>query len=73
MSATYREIRACSELSPGERVEAWRDGTLIYRGRVLAVVPALELFWIDDARTGTRQLLDLDQLRVLQCPLRAVA
>jgi hypothetical protein len=73
VSAMYREIRACSELSPGERVEAWQDGTLLHRGKVLAVVPALELFWIDDARTGTRQLLDLDQLRVLQCPLRTVA
>jgi hypothetical protein len=32
----------------------------------------LELFWILDARTGTRQLLDLEMLHVLHCPVSAV-
>jgi hypothetical protein len=66
------EVITCSELSPGDQVEALRDGLVLHRGRVLAVVPALELFWILDARTGTRQLLDLEMLRVLRCPVRAV-
>jgi hypothetical protein len=39
---------------------------------VLAVVPELDMFWILDSRTGTRQLLDLEQLRVLRCPLRVL-
>ncbi|MDR6556612.1 DNA-binding transcriptional ArsR family regulator [Arthrobacter pascens] len=65
-------VRSCSELSVGDHVEAQRDGRVLHRGRVLAVVPALELFWISDARTGTRQLLDLEMLSVLRCPVRAV-
>lgn len=65
-------VHSCSELSPGDHVEARRDNTLLYRGRVLAVIPELDLIWILDARTGTRQLLDLHQMRVLHCPVRAV-
>jgi hypothetical protein len=72
MTAEAASIRSCSELSPGDRVEAWRDGRLLHRGRVLAVVPELNLFWILDVRTGTRQLLDLGLLRVLRCRLRAL-
>lgn len=37
--------------------------TLLYRGRILTVIPDLELVWILDARTGTRQLLDLVRTR----------
>ena len=70
MPSEAAAVRSCSELSPGDRVEAWRDGRLLHRGRVLAVVPELDLFWLLDARTGTRQLLDLELLRVLRCPLR---
>ena len=70
MPSEAAAVRSCSELSPGDRVEAWRDGKLLHRGRVLAVVPELDLFWLLDARTGTRQLLDLELLRVLRCPLR---
>lgn len=65
-------VHSCSELSPGDRIEALREDRLLYRGRVLAVIPELDLIWILDARTGTRQLLDLDQTRVLHCPVRAV-
>ena len=72
MNVKGTAIRACSELSPGDRVEAWREDRVIHRGRVLAVIPAMELFWILDSRTGTRQLLDFEQLRVLHCPVRTV-
>jgi hypothetical protein len=67
-----KPVLNCSELSPGDRIEAWREGRVLHRGCVLAVIPQLDLFWILDARTGTRQLLDLDMLRVLQCPVKAV-
>jgi hypothetical protein len=67
------EVRSSSQLSVGDRVETRRDGRVLHRGRVLAVVPALELFWILDPRTGTRQLLDLEMLTVLHCPVRAVS
>ena len=72
MMTAHAVVRSCSELSVGDHVEAQRDGRVLHRGRVLAVVPALELFWISDARTGTRQLLDLEMLSVLRCPVRAV-
>ena len=65
-------VRACSELAVGDQLVARRDGRVRYRGRVLAVIPALELFWILDARTGTRPLLDLEMLHVLHCPVSAI-
>jgi hypothetical protein len=67
-----RAVLDCSELRPGDRIEAWREGRLLHRGRVLDVIPQMDLFWILDARTGTRQLLDLEMLRVLHCPVKAV-
>lgn len=66
------QVRACSELAVGDHVEARRDGRVLHRGQVLATVPALELSWILDASTGTRQLLDLEMLHVLLCPVSAV-
>lgn len=72
MMTAHTVVRSCSELSVGDHVEAQRDGRVLHRGRVLAVVPALELFWISDAKTGTRKLLDLEMLSVLRCPVRAV-
>lgn len=38
---------------------------------MLAVIPPMDLFWILDSRTGTEQLLELDMLRVLHCPVTA--
>lgn len=67
-----RLVLECSELSPGDRIEARREGKLLHRGPVLSVVPQMDLFWILDTRTGTRQLLDMDTLRVLHCPVKAV-
>lgn len=65
-------VRSSSDLSPGDQVEAQRDDLVLYRGKVLATVPELDLVWILDSRTGTPQLLDLEQLRVLRCPVRAL-
>jgi hypothetical protein len=71
MTRSPSVVLSCSELRPGDRIEARYEDRLLYRGRVLTVIPDLELLWIVDAQTGTRQLLDLDQMRVLRCPVRA--
>lgn len=52
------------QLRVGDQIEAWHNGKLFHHGRVTAVVPALELFWILDARTGTRKLLDPEALEI---------
>ena len=52
------------QLRIGDQIEAWHNGKLFHRGRVMDVVPALELFWILDARTGTRKLLDPEALEI---------
>ena len=71
MPSEAAAVRSCSELSPGDRVEAWRDGRLLHRGRGAGSSRAgsLDLFWLL-MPYGTRQLLDLELLRVLRCPLR---
>jgi hypothetical protein len=53
-----------SQLRIGDTIEAWHRGRLFHRGRVTDVVPALELFWILDDRTGTRKLLDPEALEI---------
>lgn len=53
-----------TQLRVGDQIEAWHRGKLFHSGRVTDVVPALELFWILDARTGTRKLLDPEALEI---------
>jgi len=53
-----------AQLRIGDQIEAWHRGRLFHKGRVTNVVPALELFWILDARTGTRKLLDPEALEI---------
>lgn len=53
-----------AQLRVGDQIEAWHRGRLFHKGRVTDVVPALELFWILDARTGTRKLLDPEALEI---------
>jgi hypothetical protein len=53
-----RIIRGCSDLVPGTEIEAWNHGRLIHHGRVSQTVPSMGMFWIIDARNGTRRLLD---------------
>ena len=69
----HTPVSSCSRLSVGDRIEALRDGRVVHRGRVLDVVPALELFWILDDRTGTRRLLDLEMLSVLHCRVHGIS
>jgi hypothetical protein len=59
-----RLVHSCSELSPGDEIEAWRAGRLIHRGRVSYTLPSMGMVWIIDARNGTRSLLDLEDLEV---------
>ena len=54
------------QLNTGDYIEAWHNGKLFHRGRVTHLVPALDLFWILDARTGTRRLLDPEALVIVR-------
>ena len=53
-----------AQLRIGDQIEAWHRGRLFHKGKVTDVVPALELFWILDARTGARKLLDPEALEI---------
>ncbi|HEY1157576.1 MAG TPA: hypothetical protein VGE95_14960 [Arthrobacter sp.] len=53
-----------AQLRVGDQIEAWHRGRLFHKGKVTGVVTALELFWILDARTGTRKLLDPEALEI---------
>lgn len=59
-------VRACSELSVGEEIEAWHNGRLFHRGRVTEIIPSTDLFWIMDSRTGARKLLDVEALEIVR-------
>ena len=67
------EVRSCAELSAGEEIEAWHRGRLAHRGTVASTLEEIDLFWIVDARTGARRLLDLEQLSVRRVPVRKPA
>ncbi len=54
------------QLTIGDYIEAWHNGKLYHQGRVTDVVPKLDLFWILDARTGTRRLLDPEALEIIK-------
>ncbi|MDQ0632782.1 hypothetical protein QFZ40_000691 [Arthrobacter pascens] len=54
------------QLQTGDYIEAWHNGKLFHQGRVTVVVPKLDLFWIVDARTGTRRLLDPEALVIVR-------
>lgn len=54
------------DIRTGDNIEAWHNGKLFHQGRVTAVVPVLNLFWILDARTGTRRLLDPEALEIVR-------
>ncbi len=60
--------RSCTELSPGTRVEAWHHGRLIHHGWDSTTIPSMGMFWIIDARHGTRKLLDVEALEVIPLP-----
>lgn len=59
-------ISDCGELSFGDEVDAWHHGRLYHHGRVMQTYPGMGLFWILDARTGTRRLLDMEELDIVR-------
>lgn len=63
---TARHIRSSTELNVGDEIEAWHNGKLFHRGTVTQTVTAVDLFWILDARTGTRRLIDAEALVILR-------
>lgn len=68
-----RHIRRSSELNVGDEIEAWHNGKLFHRGTVTQTVTAVDLFWILDARTGTRRLIDAEALVILRAADPATA
>lgn len=60
------KVRDCGELSYGDEVDAWHNGRLYHHGRVTQTYPGMGLFWILDARTGARRLLDVDALDIIR-------
>jgi hypothetical protein len=61
-----RKIRSSAELNVGDQIEAWHNGKLFHRGVVTQTVTGVDLFWILDARTGTRRLIDAEALVILR-------
>jgi len=61
-----RQIRSSAELNVGDEIEAWHNGKLFHRGPVTQTVTGVDLFWILDARTGTRRLIDAEALVILR-------
>jgi hypothetical protein len=59
-------IRDCGELSFGDEVDAWLNGRIYHHGRVIETYPSMGLFWILDARTGARRLLDVEALVIVR-------
>lgn len=60
------KVRDCRELAYGDEVDAWHNGRLYHQGRVTETYPGMGLFWILDARTGTRRLLDVEALDIIR-------
>ena len=46
----------------GDQVEAWHNGKLFHRGKVIRTVADTDLFWILDESTGARRLIDTEAL-----------
>ena len=52
-------------LNPGDHIEAWHNGRLYHRGTVLKTIAGTDLFWLHDAETGSRRLLDMESLEIV--------
>ncbi|BCW42988.1 hypothetical protein [Arthrobacter sp. StoSoilB5] len=52
-------------LSQGEYIEAWHNGRLYHRGTVVKTIAGTDLFWLQDAETGSRRLLDMESLEIV--------
>lgn len=65
-SEQARQIHSSAELSIGDEIEAWHNGKLFHRGQVSQTVASMDLFWMVDAKTGTRRLIDVEALVILR-------
>ncbi|WP_082699433.1 hypothetical protein [Arthrobacter sp. EPSL27] len=68
-----QQVQSCEELLVGDQIEAWHNGKLFHRGKVIRTVADTDLFWILDERTGTRRLIDAEVLVVRRVPVPAAA
>ncbi|MGP4033496.1 hypothetical protein [Pseudarthrobacter sp. 1C304] len=68
-----QQVQSCEELLVGDPIEAWHNGKLFHRGKVIRTVADTDLFWILDERTGTRRLIDAEVLVVRRVPVAAAA
>lgn len=59
-------VRSCEELLVGDEVQVWCLGRPVHRGRVSRTLPSVEMFWIVCARTGTRQLVDMEAATIIR-------
>lgn len=57
-------VNSTSELCPGAWISATYKGTMVHLGQVTDITPNQDLFWIMDALTGSRRLLDLAEFGV---------
>lgn len=58
------EVRQISRISPGDDIEALREGTVCHSGRVTEVLPDMGLFWIFDEKSQQRKLIELAEFTV---------
>ena len=61
-----RQVQSSGELSVGDQVEAWHNGKLFHRGKVIRTVADTDLFWILDEGTGNRRLIDAEALVIVR-------
>lgn len=59
-------VRDLGELASGDVIEAWHDGRRYNHGKVLQTVPSMGMFWILDAGSGIRRLVDFEALLILR-------
>lgn len=56
-------LHSCTQVSPGDAVEARVGGTLHVLGRVTEVLPMMELFWVVTP-DGSRRIVELSEFDV---------
>ena len=61
-----RQVQSSGDLSVGDQVEAWHNGKLFHRGKVIRTVADTDLFWILDEGTGSRRLIDAEALVIVR-------
>lgn len=59
-------VRQSSDLAIGEEIEAWHNGKIYYRGRVVTIIPFLNLISIIDGDSKARRMLDVEALEVVR-------